>query len=433
MELWFNILLSILFLFFSIVCLKKRQRNCGYLLPGWIIVILIFIYSVPAAFVYAINPVLINSTFNRSFSYDSVWGCQQCFTVVLAAYLLSELIVSKKSRSSRGKYEFISQDIEQKNFMYKMYIIILFALSVWLYIQRWSSVGGVGAMIYMGRADALYEMGTGGGGFARYDIFLFLSSSFYLSYIITRRKRRDMGFILIMGVLYAVLFIVMLMAGTRLPIVSIFLAALALIFTFSKDWLKRNKRLIITSGIFFYLIFNVYSFFRSDVFNIVDNVSNAELTAVEILLPNETLTSYLSYDAMIEYPEVFYENQFFKIIPSTIRRFIGLGTYEPYSARLQDLQQTVSTLTVPLPIDLYFGTRGVYVFMFMIALFTFLIIDRIYVFFSHKRYGTLLMLWTYLISFYFIRTEAIAWFSRGILLFLFGLPLIFALKKIRNK
>lgn len=433
MELWFNILLSILFLFFSIVCLKKRQRNCGYLLPGWIIVILVFIYSVPAAFVYAINPVLINGTFNRSLSYDSVLGCQQCFTVVLAAYLISELLVPKKGRIASGKYEFISQDIDQKNFMYKIYIILLFALSVWLYIQRWSSVGGVGAMILMGRADALYEMETGGGGFARYDIFLFLSSSFYLPYIITKRKRKDIGFILIMGALYVVLFIVMLMAGTRLPIVSIFFAALALIFTFSKDWLKRNQRLIITSGIIFYLTFNVYSFFRSDVFNIVDNASSAELTAVEILLPNETLTSYLSYDAMIEYPEVFYENQFFKIIPSTIRRFIGLGTFDPYSARLQDLQQTVSTLTVPLPIDLYFGTRGIYVFMFIIALFTFLIIDRLYVFYSHKRYGTLLMLWTYLISFYFIRTEAIAWFSRGILLFLFGLPLIFVLKTIRKK
>lgn len=433
MELWINIIISSLFLVFSLNSLKRRQKFYGYLLPGWIIVILVFVYSVPASFVFAISPDLLNGTFDRSFKYQSILGCQQCSTIVLFAFFMTELFLSKTSRLKSCTYQYITKDLEQKDTRYRLLIAGLYILSVWLYIQRWSAVGGVGAMILMGRADALYEMETGAGGFARYDIFLFLSSSLFLPYVITKRSNKKTSFIFLMGVLYIILFIVMLMSGTRLPIVSIAFAALALVYTSAKDWLKRRRKIIIITGVLFYLLFNVYSFFRSDIFNIVNNVSNTKLSAVEILLPNETLTSYLSYDAMIQYPDRFYENQFFKIIPSSIRRIFGLGYFDPYSSRLQDLQQTVSTLTVPLPVDLYFGTYGNYFFMFFLALFTFLIIDKLFVYFSRKRYGTLFMMWTYLVSFYFIRTEAIAWFSRGLLLFLFGLPLLLILSSPHKK
>ena len=426
MELLVNIVLSSIFLVLSLAHLKKRQINCEYLLPGWIIVVLLYIYSVPAALLFYINPDLINVTFDRSLTYDSVLGCQLCFTVALFAFLLSELSRSISSKNALRFYR-IGDDIEQKRSKYIILILLLFIASVFLYIQRWSSVGGVRAMLLMGRADALYEMQTGGGNFARYDIFLFLSVSLFIPFIVAPRLHPEKGFRLLMFILFGVFFFILLLAGTRLPIVSILVGSIALLFTFKKELLKKNAKKIIVTGTALYLLLNAYSFFRGDVFNLSQNVNNRRLSTVEVLFPNETLTAYLSYDAMIQYPDLFYENQLLKIVPSSARRFFGYGSFVPYSARLQDLQQTQSTLTVPFPIDLFFGTYGSHLLIFILSLLVFILIDYLFKSASKMKYGSLLMIWMYLLSFYFIRTEAIAWFSRGLLLFILGLPLIWVL------
>ena len=424
MELWVNIIISVIFLVLSINHLKSRQSSFGYLLPGWIIVILLAVYSVPASLLYAIDPNLINATFDRSLQYSSILGCQQCSTVVLLAFYFSELLAVQRKRMYRGKIDYIVWDLDIKNQRYKGLILILFLLSVYLYARRWDSVGGILNVLIIGRADAIYEMEASGGSFARYDIILFLSASFFFPYVLTHRFKKNKVFIILMAGLYASFFILLLAAGTRLPIVSIFFAGFSLLFTFNKEWLRRKKKLIIIGGIVFYLLFNVYSFFRNDYSNLLSNVRSRELSYVEIFFPNETLTSYLSYDAMIQSPEHFYENQFYKLIPSTLRELLNMKPFVPYATRLQDIYQTVSTLTIPLPVDLYFGSKGIYVYMFLLAFFAFFIIDRSFAFLSKFRYGAILMTWLYLLSFYFIRTESVGWFSRGMLLFILGIPLL---------
>ena len=429
MNLLFHILLSSILFVFSIFHLKKRQKYYNYLLPGWIIIILLFVYSVPAAILFAVDPFILNTTFNRTLSYESVLGCQRCFTVVLAASCFAGFF----SGTGRGEIDHYSYgrfvyDLSSQNRKYKAAILILFLIAVALYIERWRPVGGVRAMLIMGRADALFEIQTSGGSFTRYDIFLFLSASLFVPYFIIKRPKRDKGFILFTSVLFLLFFLILLISGARLPVVSICLGSLALVFALNREWLKKRTKLIIIAGIIVYVVLNVFTFFRSDVFNIARNISGRKLTAVEILFPNETLTAYLSYDEMIQYPDVFFDNQFLKILPNSIRRFIGYNKYIPYSARLQDIRQSKSTLTVPLPIDLFFGVRGNLFFEFILAFFIFVFIEWLFRIISKKQYGVLLMMWMYLLSFYFIRTEAIAWFSRSLLLIIFGLPLQFFLK-----
>ena len=427
MELWFNLIVSITVFILSIVNLKNRQRFCGYLLPGWIIVILVFIYFIPGSLLYAINPDNINSTFERSLNYDSILGCQSCATVVLVAYYFSELFCSRQNHNARGRLDYILRDYSVKNTKYKIVIVLLLIFSIYFYFKRWNSIGGVATMLVIGRADAIYEMESSVGGFARYDILLFLAASFFIPYIIVKREKKDFVFILLTSVVFVAFFVLLLAAGTRLPIVSIALSSFAFLYTYRKNWLKKKSKIIIIIGILFYLTFNVYSFYRSDAFNLLNNLRNSELSYIQILFPNETLTSYLSYDAMRGNPYMFYEDQFLKVIPNSIRNIIGLDPFIPYSERLRDMQNTVSTLTIPLPIDLYFGSRGSYILLFILAFVTFILINSIFKHLALLKYGVFIMIWLYILAFYFIRTEAVGWVSRGLLMCVIGFPILLLL------
>ena len=412
--------------------LFKTQCKLPFVRTGWIIVIAVILYGLITPLVYIVDEDFFVEVFDRVFFVDTICNGLKIVTISMLGFCCGEVILDMLLSRKAINKEFAADVSFFIRYDKQMLYIAGFLLvsAIYLYFKRWASVGGFWAMLDIGRAEALYDIQENS-TFIRYDIMLFLSWSFYIfPFLYSHRyvlKR-------IIGGLYLVLFAFIFLSGARLPILILLMTLLLLLFYLKKDWLKRNIKKFCCLGVVVYLLFNSYSYFRENIrYQLLGSNSNVENVGVKaILFPAEVMTFHVAAQEMLSNPNVYNDNQLLKFVPNTLRNIFGMESYIPYSARLQYQRGNNSTLTVPLPLDVYFGVGGNLLLLFLYFLFFYLFFEWGVICLMQKKYALFYISWIYSFLYYMIRTESISWFSRAYLLFIIGVVVLFGFNVIRR-
>lgn len=393
----------------TLIVLYRRQKKASYLKVGWFFNLLTFsYYGFPILFI-VFFPELAQKAISRNFSTAFINKISIILLICQAGFLISELFVKLQTTliSSSKEYKLLNS----------YFILVLLIITYISFFYKWSSVGGFSNIIGLYRFEYMNEAAEASNLWARYDLFFYIVTSILIYNIVVSKEFIKKNKLLI--VLYGIFVLLTLLMGNRLLLLTFFIGLFSGLFLFHKGYLQKNKKKIVLLSLFFILAFSAFKSIYTQIPAFLLTGNHIDIDKNDIsYIPSELFTGLLSHHS-IENGVLVDEFSYFKrLVPNRVLRFFDYDGATPFTQLIASESHYTSgraVYTVPYLTDLYFSTnKSLFVFFIMNIL--------IYSFFSFMQFkianrNIIFLILFYVLMYYVFRAETSVWFGRFYLSF----------------
>lgn len=411
MNLTFNLVVGLIFVFLTSVILYKRQLYFKQLLPSWFVLTALFVYGYvpPILFYFYGQESIVNSINGLSWVLDisDIANVLSTFNVLVLSLFLVEIIkIAIYNKYSRRDFHERS-NMEKKLIISFWLVFLLTALSFYL---RYGGISGY--LNFLGfslRRDAYAEGIIEGGILARFDIFalMLFSNGLYCYY----EKTKFHIYLLILSTLGLCLLTI---SGSRLPVfIGIFIW-----FYISSIYVVNLKKILIRGGFLLVLLIPLSTLWGVARNSGWDSLEYSEYHSFLSIIPSEVYSVYFSSTSYV--PKGDLASFFSMFFPEKIANIFNYQKISLSTELNTYLRGSSAAAVYIAPISTWilypFGNNQIAILILSMMIFIFY---SVILFYSKKLYYNWLITPVFIgFIFYIIRLDPGAWSSRFTQLFL---------------